>query len=342
MKIQTWAILFCVGAASAGQAEVVLDQQHAFTSSIANSTNGDVTLVGQTFTVGVAGTLDHIDVFMFRLGGIFDPTGDPVLRVYNTAGGLPTGAALITVSIGEALVPLNNPDFVTFDVSSAAISITPGQVLAFSLTAASGVGPYFLPTDQGQQIEYPGGDAVINFGGNGWQFLTPPQDHSFRTYVDTVGGVEMVTADSYSTFRGLHVSGTLEDTFASDNKYLKFNPGITLSPTEPPVWLIFNGTLPTDSPATLSIKLEAKTNTLGLNQTIDAFNWNSQQYQQVSSTNASFNTDSVVTVDLTTGIGSYVQPATGAVRVRIGWRATGPVVLFPWTICVDQVVWEVS
>jgi len=160
--------------------------------------------------------------------------------------------------------------------------------------------------------------------------------------VSETGGGGTVTADSFSTFRGFHLSGTLEDSFTSDDEYLKFNPGITLFPTEPPVWLIFNGTLPSDSPATLKIRLEARANTVGLNQTIQSFNWNTNQYEQVSSTNASVNTDSVVTVDLTNGIGSYVQQGTGAVRVRLGWRATGPVFLFPWTICVDQVVWEVT
>jgi hypothetical protein len=160
--------------------------------------------------------------------------------------------------------------------------------------------------------------------------------------VTETGGGGTVTADSFSTFRGFLLEGTLEDSFASDDQYLKFNPGITLFPTEPPVWLIFNGTLPSDSPATLSAKLEARANTVGLNQTIQAFNWNSGQYELVDSRNASVNNDSVATVDLTNGIGSYVEQGTGAVRLRIGWRATGPVFLFPWTICIDQVVWEVT
>lgn len=177
-------LVLCLPVAARG--DIVLDQQHSFTSSVGNSTNGDVTQVGQTFTVGVAGTLDHIDVFMFRLGSIFDPTGDPLLRVFNTSGGLPTGAPLATVIISELLVPLNNAAFVTFDVSSAAVAVNVGELLAFSVTATGGVGPYFLPTDQGSppEIEYTGGAAVIKFGGNPWQMTSPPQDQSFRTFVD--------------------------------------------------------------------------------------------------------------------------------------------------------------
>jgi hypothetical protein len=163
--------------------DIVLDQQHSFTSSFASSTNGDVSQMGQTFTVGIAGTLDHIDVLMFRLGSIFDPTGDPLLRVFNTDGGLPTGEPLATVTIPEANVPLNNAAFVSFDVSSAAIEANIGEVLAFSITATSGVGPYFLLTDQGQSIEYAGGAAIAKIGANPWQPISPAQDHGFKTYV---------------------------------------------------------------------------------------------------------------------------------------------------------------
>jgi hypothetical protein len=182
MKLFTIGVILSLALSVAARGQIVLDQQHSFTSSVANSTNGDVTQVGQTFTVGVAGVLDHVDLFMFRVGGIFDPTGDPLLRVYNTASGLPTGSPLASVIISEALVPLNNAAFVSFDVSSAAIGVTVGDVLAWSVTATSGVGPYFVPTDQGQSVEYTGGAAVINFG-PAWQFISPAQDHSFRTFV---------------------------------------------------------------------------------------------------------------------------------------------------------------
>lgn len=183
MKLITTGIVICMAMMGRAWGDIVLDQQHSFTSSIASSTNGDVTQMGQTFTVGVAGTLDHIDVYMFRLGSIFDPTGDPLLRVYNTADGLPTGAPLATVTIPEANVPLNNAAFVSFDVSSAAIGINVGEVLAFSVTATAGVGPYFLPNDQGQSPGYSGGTAIAKYGDSPWQQFSPPQDHSFKTYV---------------------------------------------------------------------------------------------------------------------------------------------------------------
>jgi hypothetical protein len=188
--VKRFRILFIILSLSTSavvRSDIVLDQHHTFTSSIANSTNGDVSQMGQTFTVGVAGTLDHIDVLMFRLGGIFDPTGDPVMRIFNTAGGFPNGSPLALVTIPKVNVPLNVAAMVTFDVSSAGIVVNPGDILAFSITAAAGTGPYFLLTDQGQAIEYNGGAGIAKFGANPWQLFNPPdQDHGFRTFVNSV------------------------------------------------------------------------------------------------------------------------------------------------------------
>ncbi len=176
------SVLIC----NVAYSDIILDQQHTFTSSVASSTNGDVSQMGQTFTVGVAGTLDRIDVLMFRLDGFFDPTGNPVMRVFDTAGGLPTETPLALLSIAENNVPLNVAGMVSFDVSAFAIAVNPGDVLAFSITAASGSGPYFLPTDQGQAIEYNGGAAMAKFGNNPWQLISPNQDHGFQTFVNAV------------------------------------------------------------------------------------------------------------------------------------------------------------
>lgn len=178
------SLIFVFVPASYG--DIILDQQYSFSSSVASSTNGDVSQMGQTFTVGIGGTLDHIDVLMFRLGGIFETTGDPVLSVYNVSGGLPFGSPLATVSIPEINVPYNNAAMVSFDLSAAAISLNVGDILAFSVTASSGVGPYFLLTDQGQPIEYGGGNAIAKFGANPWQTIAPNQDHGFQTFVNAI------------------------------------------------------------------------------------------------------------------------------------------------------------
>jgi hypothetical protein len=189
MKLRFAPLILAAMVLAASARGAVLDQQYDFTSSVANTTNGNLGEVGQTFTVGIAGTLDHIDVRMFRLSGIFDPTGDPILSVYATSSGLPTGSPLTTATVPEGSVPLDpvgTPAFVTFDVSGAGLAVTPGEVLAFAISTTSEVGPYWLITDQGQPIEYAGGAAVSRFPPGPWSAMSPPQDHAFQTWVTPV------------------------------------------------------------------------------------------------------------------------------------------------------------
>jgi hypothetical protein len=142
--------------------------------------------------------------------------------------------------------------------------------------------------------------------------------------------------------RGVQTAGDLEDVFESDDSYLKFQPGLTLNSSEPPVWIEFMGSLPNDNPAVLSVTLEAQADTPGLTQTIEMFNYNSSEYELVDSQSASFNVDNVATIDVSANITDYVEPGTGAVQSRVGWRTTGPILIYPWTICIDQVDWNVT
>jgi hypothetical protein len=151
-----------------------------------------------------------------------------------------------------------------------------------------------------------------------------------------------VNADGYNALRGAYVAGDLSDVQESDDSYLKYNPGLTLDASEPPVWIEFEGRLPNDSPTSLSVTLEASANTPNVNQTIEAFNWLTGQYEQVDTQSASFNNDSMVTVDLTAEIGKYVESGTGGVKTRTGWKAGGLVLQFPWTVCIDQIVWTIA
>jgi hypothetical protein len=82
--------------------------------------------------------------------------------------------------------------------------------------------------------------------------------------------------------------------------------------------------------------MEARANTIGLEQSLEAFNWISSSYETIHTQVVSLK-DSVAQIDVSANIAQYVQPGSGAVRLRAGWRPVGPVFLFPWTICIDQV-----
>ncbi len=152
----------------------------------------------------------------------------------------------------------------------------------------------------------------------------------------------VTTPSQLTVFRGVQIDGTLEDVFESDDSRIRFNPGFTINSSEAPVWLIFDGTLPSDSPTGLQIVLESQAGTPGLTSTLEAWNWTSATYDVVDVSMAEFNNDEVVTVDLSSGISDYVESATGAVQTRVGWRKTGFTINYPWEVRMDQMVWLVD
>lgn len=153
---------------------------------------------------------------------------------------------------------------------------------------------------------------------------------------------ETVPAASLNTLRGVLVSGDVTSVMESNDTYLKYNPGFTISPAEAPVWLIFDAALSTDTPAELELTIEATANTFGLTQTTEMFDFNSGQYVEIDVQPSTFNMDTVISIDVTGQIGDFVEPGTGAVRTRAGWRRTGFTLIFPWTVCIDNVAWNAT
>ena len=147
------------------------------------------------------------------------------------------------------------------------------------------------------------------------------------------------TANAITPVRGTLNGGEVSDTATSDDQYLNFLADGPSPTTEPAIQFVLDGTLSTDKQDSLELAFESNANTVGLTNTIEVFNWNIDKYELVDSFVPSVGTDSGRTVDLTAGIADYVQPRTNAVRCRIGFQQSGPVLFFPWQIRVDKFSW---
>lgn len=149
-----------------------------------------------------------------------------------------------------------------------------------------------------------------------------------------------VLPDSYTEFRGIYVSGALDDVFVSDDNDLCYQPGLTLMASEAPITLDFEGTIPDGIPADLNARIESSANSIGLTMTVSFFNWNTGQFDPVGSIGETFSADSV---EIFAGVvADHIHQLNQTVKTRVQWRAEGLVVLYPWTVCIDQVVWEVQ
>ena len=136
--------------------------------------------------------------------------------------------------------------------------------------------------------------------------------------------------------RGNSISGGLAEMQESDDIRASYTPGFTLNSDEAPVWLIFGATV---GGGEIDFLVESQSNTPNLTYTVEAFNWNTNEFDVVGQASESFNADSVENHPI---VAADHIDSGGEVRSRVGWRQTGFTLLFPWQISVDQVGWEPS
>jgi hypothetical protein len=193
-----------------------LDQSNDFMSSIAYPV-ADYQDVGQTFTVGLTGKLNRIEVLLAKT---LNPTGNVTLTVYNTSSGIPV-TALGAASVPASAVSATTPTFVSFDVGSFQIAVANNDVMAFALSNP-GNGLFLMPYES-MPSHYSGGNGMYRFTPNGaWQ-LQSTFDYGFKTYVfvdepdglqGDYNGNQVVDTDDYTVWRDL--LSTTETTLLND------------------------------------------------------------------------------------------------------------------------------
>jgi hypothetical protein len=169
------SMLFVAVDASAG----VLDQQYAPADTNGALFSNDFLDVAQTFTAGVSGTIDQVDVLVERAAGVTDPL---VLEIRTVDGsGVPTEADAGANILGSGTLTADQ------FVDDTAVTVS------FSLSAAVVAGMQYaivLRSDgdfyawQGTQEEgYAGGLAYQRLGVGTWGANDTIHEMVFATYV---------------------------------------------------------------------------------------------------------------------------------------------------------------
>ena len=161
-----------VAVCGAARATVLLDQVSLPGSGASgNASNGGTFGRAQTFTVGIAGVLDSVEVTM--------DFGTPTtLRILATSGGLPVGGAAGSTVLATSSSATASGTTFTFDLSPAALAVAVGDVLAIEI-----FGGNWLYSDD----PYAGGSSYFfNVGGtfsvDTW--TSGSADTAFRTFVE--------------------------------------------------------------------------------------------------------------------------------------------------------------
>ena len=155
------------------------------------------------------------------------------------------------------------------------------------------------------------------------------------------GGTQTICYPSdYTIIRGKYLFGELADLFYSDDSRLKIEAGIVLSVIEPPVWLIVEGTSPTESPYGLSFTLEAKANIPGISQKIELYNYVTEEFEEIDTRDAT-TTDSIVEIPISGDKSRFIDPQNLEMKAQLTWIPSGPIVMWPFNIEIDQSIWTV-
>ena len=148
-----------------------------------------------------------------------------------------------------------------------------------------------------------------------------------------------LTPSRFQVIRGTQTGGGLPELASSDDQRLSLQPGFTLNSSEPPVWFTTELNTPVSAPTNLRLMIEANVSTPNLAQIVEVWNWNTGAFEKPIDYDfeANFLTDRLRVYDLTDRISDFVEPGTGNVRTRTGWKADGFVLGFPWTVNVDRI-----
>jgi hypothetical protein len=173
---------------SAAQAAGTLDQQQpVFTPGHGNQLFSGSSLA-QTFTAGLSGALDQVDV---AINAVPIPTAPLVVEIRDTVNGLPGPTIFSSGSIAPADVPdfRDETTFVSIPLTSVA-PVHAGTLYALTLSSATsqgqGVYQWFRTLDYGPDL-YPAGRAVRASGvPPTWVADLGNSDWSFKTYVASV------------------------------------------------------------------------------------------------------------------------------------------------------------
>ena len=166
-------------------AVVVLDQDNSTIDprgSYAGFSAEDLPSFGrtQTFTAGVAGVLDSVEIFSVLADDSFAS-----LRILRTTGGVPDGGASGRVVLATTVSYLDSGSGTfRFDLRMARLRLSVGDVLGIEPIQS---GSFPLAALWSPSIPYDRGDDYTfntNFGRFEWS-ASDSGDRAFRTYVDT-------------------------------------------------------------------------------------------------------------------------------------------------------------
>ncbi|MEM7457365.1 MAG: hypothetical protein AAF456_23720 [Planctomycetota bacterium] len=203
--------------------------------------------------------------------------------------------------------------------------------------------------------------------GGGWflksfvisDFISPTSNMRVRFIASDTGGgsvveagidgvkIEVITCqttvpvvpESYAIAQGQYVDGDVADLGQSDNSHLlaRKNP----QSVGGSIFVEMTGTAHTLAPTAIDVRFEGSVLARRtVTQTLEVYNFDTDQWEVVDTRNASRTGDIVVDVSLSGDLSRFVQPGTMAVEARVRYETAFPRQLF--VARLDQLLWTIT
>ena len=163
----------------------------------------------------------------------------------------------------------------------------------------------------------------------------------WQTYIAKYELAERVLPNALVVETGVQTAGDVSSVAESDDVRLNILADVPAEPGAAEVSALFFGNVIDTDISQLTINLETSANTTNLLQTMELFNVNNNDFEEVDMRNVELS-DSQIEVVLTDNVTRFVAPASGQIITRLKFKAEGPVVFFPWSIEVDQLNWNTN
>jgi len=132
---------------------------------------------------------------------------------------------------------------------------------------------------------------------------------------------------------GTVVAGDVNDLASSNDQRVQ----IQAAADNPPARALMTFFTPDPLPIDLSVDYEGFGNTVNLQQTMSIFNNDTGLFEEVDSRPVGLS-ESSFNVTPAGDPGRFVQFPSGLTLVEVIYEQTGPVLQFPWTVSIDEVI----
>ena len=145
--------------------------------------------------------------------------------------------------------------------------------------------------------------------------------------------------DSFVPIRGVR-TGDLFHLLFSDDQRMEWRPGVVFTTQQSPAEFRVISFSTIANPTAMSFNIEGHATAASIQRKIELLNRNTGLFDIVAPFVASSLSDQLTTISVNPA--DYLDPATGRMEARIGYKAFGPVISYPWRARQDRIFFRIT